>query len=236
MICAEYADPELHRHSAAHIMISLEGVLEVVLSEKTVRCEGILIPSGLPHTANSYGKQVLVFLFDNTTDVSGQIDTIRTITNDDVMKIRKAFRDLGSGDRFPSDYKAFIRSVFAQSGICEAGTAITDTRILNALAYIRSGLRETITRTEVAAHVCLSPGRFSHLFREQVGMTFAAYLVYRRVIQTYTDIINGNSVTEAALDAGFSSSAHFAEVNKRMFGLSASAIKKDLRFYKIAEI
>ena len=67
-------------------------------------------------------------------------------------------------------------------------------------------------------------------------MTFAAYLIYQRVVKTYTDMINGKSITDASLDAGFSSSAHFAEINKRLFGLSASIVKKNLEFYKIAEI
>ena len=49
-------------------------------------------------------------------------------------------------------------------------------------------------------------------------------------------MINGKGITEASIDAGFSSSAHFAEVNKRLFGLSASVIRKDLDFRKIAEI
>ena len=67
-------------------------------------------------------------------------------------------------------------------------------------------------------------------------MSFAAYLIYQRVIKTYAEIINGKSITEASINAGFSSSAHFAETNKRLFGLSASTIKRNLKFYKIAEI
>ena len=55
-------------------------------------------------------------------------------------------------------------------------------------------------------------------------------------MKTYTEIINGKSITDASVEAGFSSSTHFAETNKRVFGLSANTIKKDLVFYKIAEI
>ena len=55
-------------------------------------------------------------------------------------------------------------------------------------------------------------------------------------MKTYTEVINGKSITEASLEAGFSSSAHFAETNKRLFGLSAMSIKKDINFCKIAEI
>ena len=111
-----------------------------------------------------------------------------------------------------------------------------DKRIASALTYIRLNIHEQITCSDVANYVFLSEGRFSHLFRKQVGMSFSAYLVYQRIVETYTAIIKGKSITEASIEAGFSSSAHFAQTNKRLFGLSASTITKDLAFYKIAEI
>lgn len=236
MICAEYANPEPHRHSAAHIMISLEGIMEVVIDNKTIKCEGILIPSGISHTANTYGKRVLVFLFDNTTAVSKQIDAVQIINNDATCKIRKAFLNFELSNKTASCYKVFVQLVFDCSGITAAGTTITDARIQSSLTYIQSRLHEPITCADVAGRIFLSTGRFSHLFKEQVGMTFAAYVIYQRVVKTYAEIINGNSITNAALDAGFSSSAHFSGVNKRLFGLSATVIKKELQFYKIAEI
>jgi len=81
--------------------------------------------------------------------------------------------------------------------------------------------------------VFLSESRFSHLFREQAGMTFAAYLIYQRILRVYADVIHGKNVTEAAIEAGFSSSAHFADVNRRVFGTSIRNISKDLKYVKI---
>ena len=63
-------------------------------------------------------------------------------------------------------------------------------------------------------------------------MTFAAYLIYQRIMKTYAEIINGKSITKASIEAGFSSSAHFAETNKKIFGLAASMIKKNLVLLK----
>lgn len=64
-------------------------------------------------------------------------------------------------------------------------------------------------------------------------MTFAAYLIYQRILFVYTKIIQGTSITEAAIEAGFSSSAHFADVNRRVFGLTASDTIQDLIFVKV---
>lgn len=236
MICAEYADPEQHQHSAAHIMLSLNGRMEVMVSDEAITCEGILIPSGISHTANSHGEQVLVFLFDSTTAVSRQIESVKVIPESAVSAIRKAFIEFESGEPSAARYDAFIQCVYSCVAINDSGTVISDERIKRALTFIKSKLHSSITCSDAAQHVFLSEGRFSHLFRDQVGMTFAAYLIYQRIIKAYTDIINGCSVTAAAMNAGFSSSAHFAEVNKRIFGLPATGIKKNLKFYKIAEI
>ena len=236
LICAEYADPEPHKHSAAHIMVSLDDSIEIIAANERLKCRGILIPSGMIHTANTNRNRVLVFLFDNTTAVAEQISTLKMIPNDAVDLIRDAYCAFENSDKSDLSYTAFFRRVLDCSQIAIAKTIPLDIRIECALTYIQSRLHERITCDDVAGHIFLSEGRFSHLFKEQVGMTFAAYLIYQRVIKTYTDLINGKSITDASLDAGFSSSAHFAEINKRLFGLSASIVKKNLEFYKIAEI
>ena len=64
-------------------------------------------------------------------------------------------------------------------------------------------------------------------------MTFAAYLIYQRIMYVYAQMFRGKTITEAALEAGFSSSAHFADVNRRVFGLAATTITHDLIFTKV---
>ena len=236
LICAEYADPEPHKHSAAHIMVSLDDAIEIITANERLQCRGILIPSGMLHTANTNRSNVLVFLFDNTTTVADQISELSIIPDEAVDRIRTAYYDFENSDKSAFSYRAFVQHVLDWNEIAIAKTIPLDVRIECALTYIQSRLHEKITCDDVASHIFLSTGRFSHLFKEQVGMTFAAYLIYQRIVKTYTDIINGKSITDASLDAGFSSSAHFAEINKRLFGLSASIVKKNLEFYKIAEI
>lgn len=236
LICAEYSDPELHSHSAAHIMISLDGEIDIITKNEKKKCRGILIPSRIDHTANTNGNKVLVFLFDNTTSVANQIETLNLISDEAVDKIVEAYACFEKSDKPEACYKSFIKYVYDCIDIKVTEDNIIDKRIECALTYIHSRLHERITCDDVAGHIFLSTGRFSHLFKEQVGMTFSSYLIYQRVMKAYTEIINGKCITEASLDSGFSSSAHFAEINKKLFGLSASVIKKDLDFYKIAEI
>ena len=226
----------MHSHSAAHIMISLDDEIEIITKSEKISCRGIMIPSGISHTANTGENRVLVFLFDSTTSVANQIEKLTILSSHAVKEVEEAYSFFEESNQLDLDYGEFIETVYKYANLRADESKISDGRIKDALSYMQSNLQEPITCGEVAEHVFLSEGRFSHLFKEQVGMTFAAYLVYQRIMKTYTEIINGKSITEAAIEAGFSSSTHFAETNKRIFGLSASTIKKDLTFCKIAEI
>ena len=236
LVCADYIEPVLHSHSAAHIMISLENEIEVILEKEKIYCRGILIPSGMTHTANTAENRVLIFLFDSTTNIAKQMNEISVLDDELVDGVVNAYHIFWNGDKEVSDYRKVVTSVYQCVDMRQLEQVCMDERVEAALKYVQSNLREPLTCSDVAKHVFLSEGRFSHLFKEQVGMTFAAYLIYQRVMKTYVEIINGKSITEAAIEAGFSSSTHFAETSKRLFGLSASTIRKDLVFYKIAEI
>ena len=41
LVCADYIEPVLHSHSAAHIMISLDNEIEVILEKRKIHCRGI---------------------------------------------------------------------------------------------------------------------------------------------------------------------------------------------------
>ena len=123
--------------------------------------------------------------------------------------------------------------ILKQFGLEALNGSVTDDRIIAAMKYIRKNGNSEMTCKSVADAVFLSESRFSHLFREQVGMTFAAYLIYQRILRVYADVIRGKTVTEAAIEAGFSSSAHFADVNRRVFGISIRNISKELDYIKV---
>jgi len=227
-----YAEPIEHCHMAAHIMVAVDGDLKVSAGGSEQRVRGILIPSGVSHMVDTGGKTVLVFLYDSTTNVAREIRAVQGLSEEICERIVTLYSEFEKGNDV-STYAQFEKRVLEQIGITESKGLITDSRIMTAMDYIRTHLSEKITCQEVADFVSLSQGRLSHLFREQVGMSFAAYLVYQRILYVYTQILQGRSITEAAIEAGFSSSGHFADVNRRVFGLAARNITKDLAFIKV---
>ncbi len=80
-------------------------------------------------------------------------------------------------------------------------------------------------RVETAAkHARLSVSRFQHVFRAEMGMPFRRYRLWRRMAIVAAQIAAGHSLTHAAHEAGFASSAHLSSTFKEMFGLPPSAL------------
>ena len=86
---------------------------------------------------------------------------------------------------------------------------------------------DSVSRTDLAQHVALSEDYLTACFRQELGVTPIAYLNRYRVHQarqllTTTD----KSVTEIALDVGFSDSGYFSRVFRREVGLSPEAYRQ----------
>ena len=97
-----------------------------------------------------------------------------------------------------------------------------DERVLRALEFIRSADAGSLSLDDVAAHVFLSPSRFQHLFKEQLGLPFRRYLLWRKLTRALLAVGRGMSLSAAAHAAGFSDSAHFTRTCYQMFGIPPS--------------
>jgi len=73
---------------------------------------------------------------------------------------------------------------------------------------------------EVAQSIALSESRFLHLFRDELGIAWRPYLLWRRMMCAIQAIIANHSATEAAHIAGFSDSAHLSRTFRRNFGMT----------------
>lgn len=245
MIKTEYKDPEVHRHSAAHILISLKGPLRFQVDGQEMTGFGTVIPSGLPHTVcgapDEEGKpfsmpSLLLFLFDETTFVAQCIRESRLITEKQAQTVLQWYRDMREAADAAAAYPSFLRKVLKELGLSDSLQAVGDERIRQAYVYIDEHIGSDMTVASIASHFCMSESRFSHLFRKEAGMSVANYLVFRKLYFTYLGLMKGKNITTAALDAGFSDPSHFAATNKRMFGIPPTAVSGSMKIITIAEI
>ncbi len=95
--------------------------------------------------------------------------------------------------------------------------------------YIQEHLSEPMDLETLAGVACFSPFHFHRLFHGWMGETIHHFLFRLRVERAAVQLVYnpGKSITEIALDCGFSSSATFARAFKSFHGRSASEWRKN---------
>lgn len=90
--------------------------------------------------------------------------------------------------------------------------------------------------SELAKALCLSSSRLAHLFKEETGIPLKSYLVLQKIYDAFYYLLKGDSITDAAMKAGFDSPSHFAATTKSMMGTSARIAIKDSDFLKVSPL
>ncbi len=237
LIESGYEDPESHIHQAAHIIVALEKDIVCKVNNEEYICRGIVIPSNTEHTILSDNTPVIVFLFEETTMVAEQLNQTKIIDTEAAARIADRYQKLvANAEDKTIGYKAFYAAVADMLKIKTPALKALDERIIEAITFIRENAGGDITVKEIAERVYMSESRFSHLFKSQTGISVASFLIMTKIIKAYDGIFTGKNITFSAVEAGFYSSAHFAAVNKKMFGIKASSLVGNVDLYRIAEI
>jgi AraC-like DNA-binding protein len=86
--------------------------------------------------------------------------------------------------------------------------------------------------TEISMHllaeeICLSGSRLRALFREQTGIPLYRYILWNRIRFATNRIMAGDTVNDAAMEAGFADSSHYHKMMVQVFGMSPSKFLKE---------
>jgi len=96
--------------------------------------------------------------------------------------------------------------------------------VLKAMAFIHTHYSEPISRSMIAAHIGMSERHLTRCFNQEIGVTPITYLNRYRVHQAKVLLdVGEKSITDIALEVGFSSSGYFTRVFRQEIGLSPRA-------------
>lgn len=106
-----------------------------------------------------------------------------------------------------------------------AARALPAWRLRNVLDYIEHHLDKDLGLDELATVAGFSLSHFKSLFKQSVGVPVHRYVLDRRVERARKLLQGGTrSITEVALEAGFSHPSHMARCMRRVLGVSPSQI------------
>ncbi|CAH8768543.1 helix-turn-helix domain-containing protein [Paenibacillus dendritiformis] len=234
-------DANDHIHHYIQVTIGLEHDFDITIANQPLRASGVILPSNTSHKLYG-GEEWQWYLLVNPESLFGEMlkraflprKNAYVLDAHSVNQLRHIATESLLTAACPEAYmKAFGRTREAlglqASGIDHA----LDDRIVDVLSCIERSPLHRLTVKRLSERVYLSESRLSHLFKEEVGISLSSYILLQKMETAFHYIFSGHTMTEAALEAGFSSSSHFTRTVRDKLGMPPRAIVQNSRYMKV---
>jgi AraC-like DNA-binding protein len=196
------------------------------------RCRSVFVPAGTHHTMRFEAGPIACFYLDPaSSDVSSIAEAMKKRRGQllfthgrepELMETLAAFA-AGKLGREP------LRTALARVLHLETPAPPSDPRVARAIRRIREDPAGAHSLRSLAQEVGLSESRLRHAFKAATGVPLKRFRVWTRIGTALRLAQQGGTLTEAAIEAGFSSSAHFSNAYRAMFGGAPSALIESQR-------
>lgn len=230
------------RQGAATLTVSLDKEIRLRMpdSDLCIDCHSLILPPGFQVSVETGDATIAncnldVFGRDHanllTQATRKQQELAYALKNE--HSLQQLFREmLAASSEAEKASKMLDQHLTQPSG--EAVAHAVDARVERVVEMIQSTASENVSLEELAGAVHVSSQRLIQLFKQQTGIPIRRYRLWHRMFRTAGYIAQGFSMTDAAMNAGFSDSAHFAHTFRSMFGTTPSNIfvnRKDLKIF-----
>ncbi|WP_207646333.1 helix-turn-helix transcriptional regulator [Cellulosilyticum sp. I15G10I2] len=233
-------DTDHHSHAMLQISVSFYKAFKVRITEREIMCKGIIIKSNESHIFYSNQDTQIILLIDASSVIAEQIMEkylkgqayyiMDEKTIDLVRDLLYQYYPIVEKKAYLEFFLKFLQTI----NIDIQKDMSMDERIVSLIRQIKNCLGTKHSMDDMAKNYFLSQSRLSHLFKKETGMRLSSYIVLHKLQKAMFYILNGKSITEAALEAGFDSPSHFAAVCKKTLGMSARELEKDSVFLKVS--
>ena len=219
----------------------------------------ILVPPEQPHYVSYLASCTRINIYFRKEDLSRilneNLETISTrFLSSSVIHTPRAYRDVidniidsmlfeeGIDDAY--SYKMqellFSQLVLSCNRYCifksDSQIADSDDIIVSALQYINKNYHTPITLEKLSKMSNLSPSYFSKKFRKVTGSGMKEYLTYTRLRHAANELLStSHTITDVAMNCGFSDSNYFKDAFKKMYGLSPREYRSSKKVEGIPE-
>lgn len=226
-----------HKHHALQIAIALDHCFLLEVEDAVINnCSYAVLGPDVPHYCDGSNSTILFLNIYPETHlglslVGNLLQEQRFIySSEDQLKkpARKIFNSVHEGQPSALIYAQCLELLHQFNH--RIRKMELDARIQQALDYIHNSSSHSIRLSEVANIACLSEGRLTHLFKAQVGIPIRRYILWTRTCDALQKISEGEDLTGAAIEAGFSDSAHLSRTFQMVFGLPPTEILNNSQF------
>jgi AraC-like DNA-binding protein len=227
-----------HAHHAIQIVVALEGDVGIRGKRGDWRMgRGVIVRPDVVHSYDAH-RALAAMLFVDPESAEGV--WLRTSLRDEITLVPEA-RLTGCA----TELRRFIEQPFESMQIRELARLCVhalctgappsrrlDERVTRVLGTIHRSDELRMSIDEASAMVFLSPSRFAHLFKQQVGLPFRRYMLWRKLTRAMLVIGRERTIAAAAHEADFADAAHLTRTFYQMFGIPPSVMMRG-EFFEI---
>lgn len=107
-----------------------------------------------------------------------------------------------------------------------------DPRVMRVVQTIAQSDELRLSLEDAAQLVHLSPDRFAHVFKDELGLPFRRYILWRKVMRAMLAIGRERTIADAAHASAFADAAHLTRTFNEMFGIPPSVLMRG-EFFKV---
>ena len=213
-----------HRNHAATWLLATEGNLRVTLdSGEVLENQVIFLPSETQYATDLASSSIAALYWEpESTSFLRALDKIENVPRAFACAAAStdAFSRLYDFDTTRDEAFELLARIFGFARMQPSQPPYVDARINAALAFLRDSPQDYDSIEALSARVHLSPSRFAHLFKKVVGVPVRRYVLWLKMRRALDLAIAGDSLTTAALSAGFADSAHLSRSVRKMMGIA----------------
>jgi len=227
-----------HAHHAIQIVITFEGTVGIRGRRGDWRMgNGVAVRPDVVHSYNGNGA-VGAMLFVDPESLEGVWlrsslrEEITLVPSSRLASCAAELRRFLEQPLEGLEVAALIRHCVRALSTGAPPSRRLDARVTRVLAAIREADDLRMSIEDTAAMVFLSPSRFAHLFKQQVGLPYRRYMLWRKLARALLLIGRERTIATAAHAADFADAAHLTRTFYQMFGMPPSIMMRG-EFFEI---
>ena len=219
-----------HKHASHQLLFAARGAMTVTGDRTTWMIppgRAVLIPAGVLHSIRMWGDVAMRSLYFPSAVF--EIDTCRVISVSPLLReliLRVAeLAALDSRDESDARLMGVLTDEIAIAHVEPLLLPLpSDARALAAANHILANPGAGDTTDHVARRSGLSARTLERLFCAETGLTFGLWRQKARLLESVRVLADGKSVTDAALESGYSSVSAYIAAFKQTFGCTPGAM------------
>jgi len=221
-----------HAHHAIQIAIALEGSIAIRGEEDDWReSRGIIVQPDIVHSFNCKGAVGVMMFVDPESSEGRWLRTAlaQQITVVPEVRLASCVSELRTFTECPlesMEIGALIRHCVQALSPGAPPIRKLDSRVTTVLNTIRGSDDLRISLEDAAKMAFLSPSRFAHLFKNQMGLPFSRYMLWRKLTRAMVAIGSERTIAAAAHASDFADAAHLTRTFYQMFGMAPSVLMR----------